>query len=180
LDDALPEVRYARSGDVHIAYQVLGEGDVDLVFVMGWLTNLETYWELPGYRHFMQRLAGFTRLILFDKRGMGLSDHTAIGTLEERMDDVRAVMDAVGSERAVLMGISEGAPLSMVFAATHPERTAALIFIGGEVKEILEEGRRSPESVAGPDEDVHSFVERRLIERIGDAGRRLHTGRSRK
>jgi pimeloyl-ACP methyl ester carboxylesterase len=139
VEDALPEVRYARSGDVHLAYQVLGQGDVDLVFVMGWLTNLETYWDLPGYRRFMQRLAGFTRLILFDKRGMGLSDHTAVGTLEERMDDVRAVMDAAGSERAVLMGISEGAPLSMVFAATHPERTAALIFVGGEVKEILED-----------------------------------------
>ena len=140
MNDTLPEVRYARSGDVHIAYQVLGEGDVDLVFVMGWLTNLETYWELPGYRRFMQRLAGFTRLILFDKRGMGLSDHTPIGTLEERMDDVRAVMDAVGSERAVLLGVSEGAPLSMVFAATHPERTAGLIFVGGEVKEIREDG----------------------------------------
>ena len=139
MDDAFPEVRYARSGDVHIAYQVLGEGDVDLVFVMGWLTNLETYWELPGYRRFMQRLAGFTRLILFDKRGMGLSDRSVMGTLEERMDDVRAVMDAAGSERAVLLGVSEGAPLSMVFAATHPERTAALIFIGGEVKEILED-----------------------------------------
>jgi pimeloyl-ACP methyl ester carboxylesterase len=139
MDDAFPEVRYARSGDVHIACQVLGSGDVDLVFVMGWLTNLQTYWELPSYRRFMERLAGFTRLILFDKRGMGLSDHTAIGTLEERMDDVRAVMDAVGSERAVLMGISEGCPLSMVFAATHPERTAALIFIGGEVKEIIED-----------------------------------------
>jgi pimeloyl-ACP methyl ester carboxylesterase len=139
VNDTLPEVRYARSGDVHIAYQVLGEGDVDLVFVMGWLTNLETYWELPGYRRFMQRLAGFTRLILFDKRGMGLSDHTPIGTLEERMDDVRAVMDAVGSERAVLLGVSEGAPLSMVFAATHPERTAGLIFVGGEVKEIRED-----------------------------------------
>ena len=139
MDDAFPEVRYARSGDVHIAYQVLGEGDVDLVFVMGWLTNLETYWELPGYRRFMQRLAGFTRLILFDKRGMGLSDRSVMGTLEERMDDVRAVMDAVGSERAVLLGVSEGAPLSMVFAATHPERTAGLIFVGGEVKEILED-----------------------------------------
>ena len=139
MDDAFPEVRYARSGDVHIAYQVLGEGDVDLVFVMGWLTNLETYWELPGYRRFMQRLAGFTRLILFDKRGMGLSDRTAMATLEERMDDVRAVMDAVGSERAVLLGVSEGAPLSMVFAATHPERTAGLIFVGGEVKEIRED-----------------------------------------
>ena len=139
MADAFPEVRYARSGDVHIAYQVLGEGDVDLVFVMGWLTNLETYWELPGYRRFMQRLAGFTRLILFDKRGMGLSDRTVIGTLEARMDDVRAVMDAVGSERAVLLGVSEGAPLSMVFAATHPERTAGLIFVGGEVKEIRED-----------------------------------------
>jgi pimeloyl-ACP methyl ester carboxylesterase len=139
VDDTLPEVRYARSGDVHIAYQVLGEGEIDLVFVMGWLTNLETYWELPGYRRFMQRLAGFTRLILFDKRGMGLSDHTPIGTLEERMDDVRAVMDAVGSERAVLLGVSEGAPLSMVFAASHPERTAGLIFVGGEVKEIRED-----------------------------------------
>src|SRR5919199_953098 len=117
MDDAFPEVRSAHSGDVHIAYQVLGSGDVDLVYVMGWLTNLETYWDEPSYRRFMQRLAGFTRLVLFDKRGMGLSDHTAVGTLEERMDDVRAVMDAVGSERAVLMGISEGAPLSMVFAA---------------------------------------------------------------
>jgi pimeloyl-ACP methyl ester carboxylesterase len=139
VDDTLPEVRYARSGDVHIAYQVLGEGDIDLVFVMGWLTNLETYWELPGYRRFMQRLASLTRLILFHKRGMGLSDRTMMGTLEERMDDVRAVMDAVGSERAVLLGVSEGAPLSMVFAATHPERTAGLIFVGGEVKEILED-----------------------------------------
>ena len=139
MDNAFPEVRYARSGDVHIAYQVLGGGDVDLVFVMGWLTHLETYWELPGYRRFMQRIAGFTRLILFDKRGMGLSDPQCEGTLEERMDDVRAVMDAVGSERAVLLGVSEGVLLSMVFVATHPERTAGLIFVGGEVKEILED-----------------------------------------
>jgi len=139
VDDALPEVRYARSDDVHIAYQVLGEGDVDLVLVMGWLTNLETYWEEPNYRRFVQRLAGFTRLILFDKRGMGLSDRTLVGTLEERMDDIRAVMDAAGSERAVLLGVSEGAPLSMVFSATHPERTAGLVFAGGEVKEILED-----------------------------------------
>src|SRR6185295_12981892 len=117
MDDALPEVRYTRSGDVDIAYQVLGEGDVDLVFVMGWITNLETDWELPAYRRFMQRLAGFTRLILFDKRGMGLSHRTLIWTLEERMDDVRAVMDAVGSERAFLLGVSEGAPMSMIFAA---------------------------------------------------------------
>ena len=136
LDDSLPEVRYARSGDVDVAYMVLGSGVVDLVLVMGWLTHLEVYWEEPSYRRFVQRLAGFTRLILFDKRGMGLSDRTTVGTLEERMDDVRAVMDAVGSRRAVLMGISEGAPLSMLFAASHPERTAALIFSGGEVKEV--------------------------------------------
>ena len=118
---------------------VLGSGAVDLVLVMGWLTNLEVYWEEPTYRRFVQRLAGFTRLILFDKRGMGLSDRTTVGTLEERMDDVRAVMDAAGSERAVLMGVSEGAPLSLLFAASHPERTAALIFSGGEVKEVTSE-----------------------------------------
>ena len=136
MEDSLPEVRYARSGEVEVAYVVLGSGAVDLVLVMGWLTNLEVYWQEPNYRRFVQRLAGFTRLILFDKRGMGLSDRTTVGTLEERMDDVRAVMDAAGSERAVLMGISEGAPLSMLFAASHPERTAALIFVGGEVKEV--------------------------------------------
>jgi pimeloyl-ACP methyl ester carboxylesterase len=137
VEDALPDVRYARSGEVELAYMVLGAGVVDLVLVMGWVTNLEVYWDEPCYRRFVQRLAGFTRLILFDKRGMGLSDRTTVGTLEERMDDVRAVMDAAGSERAVLMGISEGAPLSMLFAASHPERTAALIFCGGEVKEVI-------------------------------------------
>ena len=159
MDDALPEVRYARSGDVHIAYQVLGEGEIDLVFVMGWLTNLETYWELPGYRRFMQRLAGFTRLILFDKRGMGLSDRTMAGTLEERMDDVRAVMDAVGSERAVLLGVSEGAPMSMVFAATYPDRTAGLVFVGGEVKEILEDDWPLGQSTR---EDYEAMLQRTL------------------
>jgi pimeloyl-ACP methyl ester carboxylesterase len=132
----MPEVRYARSGDVDIAYATLGSGAVDLVLVMGWLTNLEVYWEEPSFRRFAQRLAGFTHLILFDKRGMGLSDRTTIGTLEERMDDVRAVLDAVGSERAVLLGISEGAPLSILFAASYPERTSGLVFVGGEVKEI--------------------------------------------
>src|SRR5207247_3413865 len=100
----------------------LGSGSLDLVLVMGWLTNLEVYWEEPSFRRFVQQLGGFTRLLVFDKRGMGLSDRTTIGTLEERMDDVRAVMDAAGSERAVLMGISEGAPLSLLFAASHPER----------------------------------------------------------
>jgi pimeloyl-ACP methyl ester carboxylesterase len=136
VDSALPEVRYTRSGEVDIAYATLGSGPVDLVLVMGWLTHLEVYWEEPSFRRFAQRLAAFTRLILFDKRGMGLSDRTTVGTLEQRMDDVRAVLDSVGSERAVLMGISEGAPLSLLFAASHPERTQALVFAGGEVKEI--------------------------------------------
>jgi pimeloyl-ACP methyl ester carboxylesterase len=137
MDDALPLIRYARSGDVEIAYTTVGSGPIDLVFVAGWLTNLEVYWEEPSFRTFAQRLADFSRVILFDKRGMGLSDRTTIGTLEERMDDVRAVMDATGSERATLLGVSEGTPLSMLFAASHPERTAALISCGGEVKEVI-------------------------------------------
>jgi pimeloyl-ACP methyl ester carboxylesterase len=111
VNDELPEVRYARSGDVEVAYQVLGSGSIDLVLVMGWLTNLEVHWDELNYRRFMQRLAAFTRLILFDKRGMGLSDRTTTGTLEERMDDVRAVMDAVGSERAAAAGRQRRRPV---------------------------------------------------------------------
>src|SRR4051812_43453403 len=135
----LPEVRYARSGDVEIAYTSVGDGSFDLVLVWGWLTNLEVYWEEPAFRRFVERLAAFSRVILFDKRGMGLSDRTTVGTLEERMDDVRAVLDAIGSERAVLLGVSEGAPLSILFAASHPARTRALVFVGGEVKEVTSE-----------------------------------------
>jgi class 3 adenylate cyclase/pimeloyl-ACP methyl ester carboxylesterase len=130
-----PEVRYASSGEVEIAYQVLGDGPVDLVWIAGSVTHLGVLWEHPGYRHFCEQLASFSRLILFDKRGMGLSERTRAGTLEERMDDVRAVMDAAGSERAALVGVSEGGPMSMLFAATHPERTEALLLIGAEVKE---------------------------------------------
>jgi pimeloyl-ACP methyl ester carboxylesterase len=137
--DLLPQIRYARSGDVEIAYTSVGDGPVDLVLVWGWLTNLEVYWEEPAFRRFVERLAAFSRVILFDKRGMGLSDRTTLGTLEERMDDVRAVLDAIDSERAVLLGVSEGAPLSILFAASHPERTRALIFVGGEVKEVTSE-----------------------------------------
>lgn len=130
-----PPIRYAKSDDVDIAYQVVGDGPTDLVFVAGALTNLEVLWEDPDYRRFCERLGTFTRLLLFDKRGMGLSDRVRIGTLEQRMDDVRAVMDAAGSESAALMGVSEGGPLSMLFAAAHPERTRALILCGAEVKE---------------------------------------------
>src|SRR5258707_7803980 len=131
-----PETRYARSGDVRIAYQVIGNGPIDLVFVPGFLSNLEVHWEDPGYSHLLARLAAFTRLIQFDKRGTGLSDRVdihALPSLETRMDDVRAVMDAAGSGRAVLLGASEGAPMSILFAATYPERTRALVLYGGLV-----------------------------------------------
>ena len=131
----MPAIRYAMSGDVHVAYQVVGDGPVDIVFVEGFVTNRHVVWEEPSYRRFVERLGSFARVILFDKRGMGLSDRVQAGTLEERMDDVRAVMDAVGSERAALIGESEGGPLSMVFAAAHPERTLALVLAGAEVKE---------------------------------------------
>jgi pimeloyl-ACP methyl ester carboxylesterase len=135
VSSAEPEIRYARSGDVHVAYYAVGHGPLDIVFVHGALTNLKVLREEPGIRRFYDRLASFSRLIMFDKRGMGLSDHVAVGTLEERMDDIRAVMDAVGSERAALIGMSEGGPLSMLFSATYPERTEALLLVGAEVKE---------------------------------------------
>jgi pimeloyl-ACP methyl ester carboxylesterase len=131
----MPEIRYAKSGDVFIAYQEVGTGPLDLVFVGGYITHLGVLWEEPRYRRFVERLGSFARVFLFDKRGMGLSDRVQAGTLEERMDDVRAVMDAAGSERAALMGVSEGGPLSLLFAATYPERTAALVLCGAEVKE---------------------------------------------
>ena len=126
------QTRYAKSGDVHIAYQVVGDGPVDLVFVPGWVSNVELWWEDPGWS-VLQRLASFSRLILFDKRGTGLSDRVSASempTLEERMDDVRAVMDAVGSKAAFLLGLSEGGPMSLLFAASHPERTRAFVLYG--------------------------------------------------
>jgi pimeloyl-ACP methyl ester carboxylesterase len=126
-----PPTRYARSGDVSIAYQVVGDGPVDLVLVQGFATHLEIQWESPLFQHFFERIASFARLIIFDKRGTGLSDPVpSVPTLEQRVDDVRAVMDAAGCERAALFGISEGGPMSVLFAATHPERAAALILYG--------------------------------------------------
>jgi len=127
-----PTTRYAKSGDVHIAYQVVGEGPRDLVFVHGWISHIEHLWEEPAIARFLGRLASFSRLILLDKRGTGLSDPVPLHqlpTLEERMDDMRAVMDAVGSEKAVLLGTSEAGALDLLFAASHPGRTAALILV---------------------------------------------------
>jgi pimeloyl-ACP methyl ester carboxylesterase len=137
-----PETRYARSGDLNIAYQVTGEGPRDLVYVPGWVSNIELMWEEPAMAHFLGRLASFSRLILFDKRGTGLSDRVSndeLPTLEQRMDDVRAVLEAVGSERAALFGHSEGGNMCVLFAATYPERTTALITLGSFAK------RRDPD-----------------------------------
>jgi pimeloyl-ACP methyl ester carboxylesterase len=125
-----PETKYARSGEAHIAYQVLGDGPIDLVWVPGFVSHVEYEWEHPRPARFFQRLASFSRLIRFDKRGTGLSDRLAIPTLEERMDDVRAVLDAAGSSRAALVGVSEGGPMSLLYAATYPERTSALVLYG--------------------------------------------------
>lgn len=129
-----PETRYAKTTDgVHIAYQVVGKGSLDVVFVIGWTTNIEALWEEPSLAKFLGRLASISRLIIFDKRGVGLSDRvaeSALPTLEMRMDDVRTVMEAAGSERAVVLGVSEGGPLSLLFAATYPDRTVALILFG--------------------------------------------------
>jgi pimeloyl-ACP methyl ester carboxylesterase/DNA-binding CsgD family transcriptional regulator len=129
----LPETRYATSGEVRIAYQVIGHGPLDIVFVPGFISNLEIHWEDPGFTHLLKRLSSFCRLIMFDKRGTGLSDRVDnhhLPTLETRMDDVRAVMDAVGSGRAALLGASEGGPMSILFAATYPQRTRALVLYG--------------------------------------------------
>ncbi len=123
-----PETRYALSGDVHIAFQVTGEGPFDLVFVPGHVTHMELQWTLPGFGEYLADLGSFCRLIRFDKRGTGMSDPVSgAPNLETRMDDVRAVMDAAGSKRAAFYGLSEGAAMSILFAATYPQRTAALV-----------------------------------------------------
>jgi pimeloyl-ACP methyl ester carboxylesterase len=135
----VPDTRYAVSGGLNIAYQVVGRGPVDLVYVPGWVSHVELAWELPQLVSGFERLASFSRLILFDKRGTGMSDAVAtheLPTLEQRMDDVRAVMDAVGSERAVVFGASEGGSMSMLFAATYPHRTVALCTFGCFAKRV--------------------------------------------
>lgn len=132
--------RYARSGDVGIAYQVFGEGEFDLVLALPWVSNLDMQWENPMQSHFFRRLGAFARVIVFDRRGVGLSDPVdGAATLEERMDDIRAVMDAAGSERAALLGMSEGATASILFAATYPERTSALLLWGAMARSTADD-----------------------------------------
>jgi pimeloyl-ACP methyl ester carboxylesterase/DNA-binding winged helix-turn-helix (wHTH) protein/predicted Ser/Thr protein kinase len=138
---AIPDTHYARSGDVNIAYQVVGSGSIDLVFVMGWVSHLDYFWAEPSFARFLRRLASFSRLILLDKRGTGLSDRvTELPTLEQRMDDVRAVMEQVGSRQAALIGVSEGGPMCALFAATYPAKTRALIMIGTYAKRLWDPG----------------------------------------
>ena len=130
----IPETRYARNGDVHIAWQAFGQGPPDIVFVAGFVSHVESQWDFPSLATFMQRLARLGRVIVFDKRGTGMSDRVATpATLEQRIDDLRAVMDAAGSQRAVLFGTSEGVPASFFFAATWPQRTLGLVAYGGSV-----------------------------------------------
>src|SRR2546421_1465368 len=137
-----PKTRYARNGEVSLAYQVFGEGDIDILLITGWVPSMETFWEDPGHARFYERLASFARVITMDKRGTGLSDRVspdALPTLEERMDDLGAVMDAVGCERAALFGLSEGSQLCTLFAATYPERTRALVSYGGIPRQLYDE-----------------------------------------
>jgi class 3 adenylate cyclase len=136
-DFVLPTTRYALSGDCSIAYQVMGEAPIDLLMVPGIASHVEFFHETPGYTAFLRRLSEFARVITFDKRGQGLSDRVTAPSLEERMDDVRAVMDAVCSKRAVVMGFSEGSAMSALFAATYPERTSKLLLFGGFALSIM-------------------------------------------
>ena len=162
-----PETRYAKSGDVNIAYQVVGEGPIDLIYASSWIGNMELFWEEPSFSRFLRRLASFSRLILFDKRGTGSSDRAAkIPILEEQISDIGAVMDAVGSRRAALFGASEGGSQCALFAATCPERIRALILYGTVATQIW-----SPETPWGiPDEAFEAFtkiVEQQWGEPVG-------------
>jgi class 3 adenylate cyclase/alpha-beta hydrolase superfamily lysophospholipase len=133
----VPETRYAKSGDVHVAYQVFGSGAIDLLIAPGWVSHLEHSWEEPSLARFLERLGSFARVVWFDKRGTGLSDRVAgVPILEERTDDLRAVLDAAGVRRAAILGFSEGGSMSALFAAIHPERVTALVLFGAFARRI--------------------------------------------
>jgi class 3 adenylate cyclase len=159
----LPETRYARSGDVSIAYQVIGDGPRDLVFVPGIISHVEFFHELPGYTDFLEGLGRFARVIVFDKRGNGLSDRVVgAPSLEQRMDDIRAVMDATGSSRAALFGVSEGGPLSLMFAATYPERVDAVVLY-----ETFVRFGGASDYPFGPLRDLHSELTEVMVQLWG-------------
>jgi pimeloyl-ACP methyl ester carboxylesterase len=160
-----PETRYAKNGDVNVAYQVVGDGPLDLVLVLGWVQSFDPGWEIEPIKRFYERLASFSRLILFDKRGIGLSDRVAIDdlpTLETRMDDMRAVMDAVGSERAALLGHSEGGAMCALFAASYPERTQALVMVGSAART-----RWAPDYPLGATDEALAELEQSIVDGWG-------------
>ena len=138
-----PQTRYAKAGDVHVAYQVVGSGPLDVVFVPGMLGHVDLWWDDPRPARFFRRIASYARLIIFDKRGLGASDRSADwATLEERIDDLRAVLDAAAARRPAILGVSEGGPMSLLFAATHPERCRSLCVVGGFAKLVRSEDDR--------------------------------------
>ena len=163
----VPQTRYAKSGSVSIAYQVVGDGPIDLVLVPGWVSNIDVFWEEPRLARLLTRLASFSRLILFDKRGKGLSDRVSdMPSLEVRMDDVRAVMDAVGSQRAALFGYSEGGAMCILFAATYPDRASALIMAGSFARRTL-----APDYPWGPAaEQQRAFIDQMEADWGGSVG----------
>jgi pimeloyl-ACP methyl ester carboxylesterase len=162
-----PQTRYAKSGDVHIAYQVFGEGPLNLVFVPPFFSNVEGWWDEPDYTRALVRLGSYAKVLIFDKRGTGLSDRVAeLPNLEQRIDDLRAVMDAVGMEQAALIGISEGGSMAALFAATYPSRCRALVLIGAYARflsfmhseEELAEFFKYTEQEWGSGASVHRFA----------------------
>src|SRR6478609_1408045 len=159
-----PATRYARSGELSVAYQVIGSGELDLVLAPGFVSNLDWGWQEPGLRRYLERLASFSRLILFDKRGTGLSDPVAgPATLEQRVDDLRAVMDAAGSERAAVMGVSEGGSMAMLFAAQHPERARALVLYAATPRFTV-----APDFPWGADPVAMEKMLEQMVHRWGD------------
>jgi pimeloyl-ACP methyl ester carboxylesterase len=168
-----PDTRYARSGDVGIAYQVFGDGEMDLVLAFPFLSHLDLMWESPALSHFLRRLGSFARVLVFDRRGVGLSDPVARpATLEERMDDVRAVMDAAGSERAALLGMSEGATMCMLFAATYPERTSALVLWGAMARSTA-----APDYPWAPEKEAVLEAQAELVAPLWGRARRSRSSR---
>lgn len=158
--------RYAKTGDLNIAYQVAGDADVDLVVVAGWLTHIDLVWEAPGGTEMIERASSFARVIMFDKRGVGLSDRVAVGdlpTLEERIDDLRAVLDAVGSTRAALFAIHEAGPMCLLFAATYPERVSALVLYGSSPV-----GTADEKFPWAPDAAGHAAINATIEQRWGE------------